>query len=224
MIRDTAEDLSNTDTAPSWIISIRRCRDTRRCTMKLRDCWRGPTSLPPSRSSPTKATIGSTNWSWTGPVQVDDGSSPPADSRQVPHREAGQEVEDRRARSDGVLQANGCSIGIASGGSMKKFSSAMRAMAAAHGFLRRRLHRDHERKVAPVGVGQLQHGVDRDVFRRQRGRELRDDARADPARGIANSKPSDAASPGSADIRRAGRARTARRVPGCRSESRAPRA
>ena len=41
-----------------------------------------------------------------------------------------------------------------------------------------RLDGDHERQVAPVGVGQLEHGVDRNILGGQRGGELRDDSRA----------------------------------------------
>ncbi len=73
---------------------------------------------------------------------------------------------------------------------MKKLSSRHARDGGADGFLRRRLDRDDERQIAPVGVGQLQHSVDGDVFGGQRGGELRDDPGPVLARGIADSRPS----------------------------------
>src|SRR5579859_3676563 len=40
------------------------------------------------------------------------------------------------------------------------------------------LNGDHERQVAPVGVGQLEHGVDRNILSGERGGKLRDDSGA----------------------------------------------
>ncbi len=73
---------------------------------------------------------------------------------------------------------NDFSIGMASGGSIKKFNSAMRAMAARMDCSVVGLHGDHEGQVAPVGLRQLQNSVDGNVFGGQRGGQLGDDAGA----------------------------------------------